>query len=31
MKKLLGLFMIAVLTLVGCSQSEEKQDVMKIG
>ena len=31
MKKLLGLFIIAVLTLVGCSQSEEKQDVMKIG
>lgn len=31
MKKLLGLFMIAVLTLVGCSQSEEKQDVIKVG
>ena len=31
MKKLLGLFMIATLTLVGCSQSEEKQDVVKIG
>ena len=31
MKKLLSLFMIAVLTLVGCSQSEEKQDVVKIG
>ena len=30
MKKLLGLFMITVLTLVGCSQSEEKQDVVKI-
>ena len=31
MKKLLSLFMIATLTLMGCSQSEEKQDVMKIG
>ena len=31
MKKLLGLFMIATLTLVGCSQSEEQQDVVKIG
>ena len=30
MKKLLGLFMIAVLTLVGCSQSKEKQDVVKV-
>ena len=24
MKKLLGLFMVAVLTLVGCSQGEEE-------
>lgn len=31
MKKLLSLFMVATLTLVGCSQSEEKQDVVKIG
>lgn len=31
MKKLLGLFIITVLTLVGCSQSKEKQDVVKVG
>lgn len=31
MKKLLSLFIVATLTLVGCSQSEEKQDVVKIG
>lgn len=31
MKKLLGLFMLAILTLVGCSQAEEKQDVIKVG
>ena len=31
MKKLLGLFMIAVLTLVGCSQSDEQQETIKVG
>lgn len=30
MKKLLGLFMLAILALVGCSQVEEKQDVVKV-
>lgn len=31
MKKLLGLFMVAVLTLVGCSQANGKQEVVKVG
>lgn len=31
MKKMLSLFMLAILTLVGCSQAEEKQDVIKVG
>ena len=31
MKKLLSLFMIAVLTLVGCSQSDEQQETIKVG
>ena len=31
MKKLLSLFMVAVLTLVGCSQTNGKQEVVKVG
>lgn len=31
MKKMLSLFMLAILTLVGCSQANEKQETIKVG